>query len=85
MFFEAEKPQALQNAISAVALAEKALLVGGSFASVFHVIYVFSETQTTGDTTAFYTNMAVSLLTLFYGILGVMLLAPIKSKLEKKL
>ena len=85
LFFEAEKSQALQNAISAVALAEKTLIVGGAFASIFYAIYVFSETQTTGDTTAFYTNMAVSLLTLFYGILGVMLLAPIKSKLEKKL
>lgn len=85
VFFDEDKSQALQNAISAVTLAEKTLIVGGAFASVFYVIYVFSQIQTTGDTTAFYSNMAVSLLTFFYGIFGVMLLTPIKSKLEKKL
>lgn len=85
MFFEAEKPQALQNAIMAVTLAEKSLIIGGAFTSVFYIIHVLNETQAMGDTTTFYADMAVSLLTLFYGILGVMLLAPIKSRLEKKL
>lgn len=85
MFFEAENPQTLQNAIAAVALAEKTLIVGGTFISIFCVIYVLNETQTIGNATAFHANMAVSLLTLFYGILGVMVLAPIKGRLEKKL
>lgn len=85
MFFEPENPQTLRNAVTAVALAEKALIVGGVFTSTFYVIHVLYEAQTTGSTTAFYTNMAVALLTLFYGILGVMILAPIKGRLEKKL
>lgn len=85
VFFAAEKPQTLKDAISAIALAEKSLIVGGAFSSIFYVIYVLSGTQIVGDATAFYANMAVSLITLFYGIFGVMLLAPIKSRLEKKL
>lgn len=84
-FFEAEKPRALQNAIAAVTLAEKSLIVGGAFSSLFYVIYVLSEAQAVGGTTVFYGNMAVSLITLFYGVFGVMLLAPIKGRLEKKL
>lgn len=84
-FFEAEQPQALQNAIAAVALAEKSLIVGGAFTSLFYVIYVLSEMRTADDTAVFCANMAVSLLTLFYGVIGAMLLAPIKSRLEKKL
>lgn len=85
MFFEAETPQILQNAIAAVALAEKSLIVGGAFTSLFYVIHVLIETQTIGGTTVFHANMAVALLTLFYGVLGVMVLVPIKGRLEKKL
>ena len=85
MIFEAEDPQILQNAIAAVALAEKTLIVGGTFTSLFYVIHVLGKTQTAGDITAFFANMSVALLTLFYGVLGVMVLAPIKGRLEKKL
>lgn len=85
VFTKTEKPQTLQNAIAAVALAEKALLTGGGFSSLFYVIYVLGKMRTSGDATEFYANMAVSLLTLFYGIFGAMLLAPVKSRLEKKL
>lgn len=85
MIFEAEDPQTLQNAIAAVTLAEKSLIVGGIFTSLFYVIHVLSKIQTIGDITVFFANMAVALLTLFYGVLGVMVLAPIKGRLEKKL
>ena len=85
VIFEAEDPQILQNAIAAVALAEKTLIVGGTFTSLFYVIHVLGKTQTAGDITAFFANMSVALLTLFYGVLGVMVLAPIKGRLEKKL
>lgn len=85
VFTEAKKPEALQNAIAAVALAEKSLLTGGGFSSLFYVIYVLSKMPTAGDTAEFYASMAVALLTLFYGIFGGMLLAPVKSRLEKKL
>lgn len=85
LFFEAKQPSALENAILAVALAEKSLIVGGAFTSIFYVIYVLSGMRTIGDSAAFYPNMAVSLLTLFYGLLGAMLLAPMKSRLKKKM
>lgn len=85
MFFEAENPQTLKNAIAAVTLAEKSLIVGGAFTSLFYEIYVLVENQTIGDTTVFLANMSVALLTLFYGVLGVMVLVPIKGRLEKKM
>ncbi len=84
-FLGTEKPRELQNAIAAVALAEKSLIVGGVFSSIFYVIYVLGEAHTVGDTTTFYANMAVALMTLFYGVFGAMLLAPVKSRLEKKM
>lgn len=84
MFFEAENPQTLKNAIAAVTLAEKSLIVGGAFTSLFYEIYVLVENQTIGNTTVFLANMSVALLTLFYGVLGVMVLVPIKGRLEKK-
>lgn len=83
-FIGTEKPQMLQDAIAAVTLAERSLLAGGGFSSLFYVIYVLGQTWTVGDAGDFYASMAVSLLTLFYGIFGVMLLAPVKSRLEKK-
>lgn len=84
VFIEAEQPRDLQNAIAAVTLAGRSLLMGGGFSSLFYVIYVLGKTQTAGDAVEFFANMAVALLTLFYGFFGAMLLAPVKSRLEKK-
>lgn len=82
-FCETKESKALEHAVSAVALAEKSLIFGGAFTSLFYVIFVLCDGQAR-DTAVFYANMAVSLLTLFYGFLGAMLLAPVKSRLERK-
>ncbi|MCM1244016.1 MAG: helix-turn-helix domain-containing protein [Roseburia sp.] len=82
-FSGTDKPGALQNAIAAVALAEKSLIVGGAFSSIFNIIYILAYMA--GESVTFYANIAVSLLTLFYGVFAAMLLMPIKSRLERKL
>ena len=84
MFCEVDDPQTLKNAIAAVTLAEKSLIAGGAFTSLFCVIYVLVKTQTMDNNMALPANLAVALLTLFYGVLGVMVLIPIKGRLEKK-
>lgn len=82
-FCEAKESKALEHAVSAVALAERSLIFGGAFTCLFYVIFVLCDGQAR-DAAVFYANMAVSLLTLFYGFLGAMLLAPVKSRLERK-
>lgn len=85
IFVDAENPKALKNAVTAVALAEKTLLVGGAFDSIFYAIYVLYEAGAAGAAADLQADMAVAMLAFFYGVVGVMLLSPIRGKLEKKL
>ena len=85
LFFDTEDSRSLQDAIEAVTLAEKSLIVSGAFISIFYVIYLLSQIQALNGMDVFCGNMAVALITLLYGVFGAMLLIPMKSRLEKKL
>lgn len=84
---EAESIQKLEDSITAVTLAEKALFWGGMFCSIFYIIQTltnYDALTVSSPLLIIGMNMGVSLLTLFYGLAGVMILAPVKSRLLKK-
>lgn len=84
---KASSQQKLENAVSAVSLAEKTLLASGTFCSIYSVIYAIYMELDSGnvDFNVFIAEMAISLYPFFYGIIGVMILVVIKGRLEKQL
>lgn len=91
LLHKAANPQKLEDAIDAISLAEKILLSGGVFCSLYSIIYtafLFVDTNGSASDSAWdivLINMAVSLYPIFYGIIGVMILIIVKGKLVKKL
>lgn len=79
-----EDEQKMEMSIKAVRFAERTFLVGGAFVTVFFAIYVLSHVDVIAKTNqVLCANLAVMLTTMVYGCLGALLLAPIRSRLEK--
>lgn len=87
LLHKADSQQKLEDAIDAVSLSEKALIVSGVFCSLYSLIYAtFAElTAKNLALNIFIVDIAISLYPTFYGIAGVMVLMIIKSRLNKKL
>lgn len=88
LFRKADSTQKLENAIAAVSLAERALILGGAFCSVFDLIndlYYVVIDGLMNHLDALVVSMGVSLLTLLYGFFGAILLLPVKSRLKRKM
>ncbi len=83
LFHGAENSEQLTNSIAAVALAEKSLILGGTFCTVFYGIYIMQVGDAFNDLNILAGNIGVTLLTLLYGVLGAVILAAVKSRLEK--
>ena len=81
---DADSQEKLSDAITAISLAEKVLLLGGAFCSMFYVIYVLYVEETKESITVFGGNMGIALLNVLYGMLGALILMAIRSRLEKK-
>lgn len=77
----------LEDAISAVSLAEKVLLASGTFCSIYSIIYAIYMELNAGDIVLniLAIEMSISLYPIFYGVTGVMVLAIVKGRLEKQL
>lgn len=84
LLHEAEEPRKLNDAVMAVALAEKSLLYGGAFCTVFYAIWTLFNYDSSTGVSVLAANMGVSLLTLFYGLFGIIILAPVKGRLLKQ-
>ena len=75
----------LKNAIAAVSLAVKSLIIGGIFWTIFFAIYLLWLSDTFADDSyMFMANLAITLLPILYGFFGTMILLPIKARLEKQ-
>lgn len=87
LLHKAASPQKLEDAIDAISLAEKTLIVSGVFCSIYSIIYAsFLELDTASlAINTFIIEMAISLYPIFYGITGVMILMIVKGRLVKKL
>ena len=72
----------LENAVSAIDIAEKILLASGIFLSLFYLVMLL-WTGATEELNIITINIAVLLDTTLYGILGVMVLIPVKGRLKK--
>ena len=71
----------LENAVSAIDIAEKTLLASGIFLSLFYLVMLL-WTGTTEELKIITINIAVLLDTALYGILGVIVLIPVKGRLK---
>lgn len=72
----------LDNAVMAIDVAEKALAASGVFLSLFYLIMLL-WTGTSEGLKIISINIAVLLDTTLYGILGIMVLIPVKGRLKK--
>lgn len=72
----------LENAVYAIDTAEKTLLASGVFLSLFYLV-VLLWTGAAEELKIIAVNTAVLLDTILYGILGVMVLIPVKGRLKK--
>ena len=80
-----ESQKELKNAIAAVSLAVKSLIIGGIFWTIFFAIYLLWLSDTFADDSyMFMANLAIPLLPILYGFFGTMILLPIKARLEKQ-
>ena len=80
-----ESQKELKNAIAAVSLAVKSLIIGGIFWTIFFAIYLLWLSDTFADDSyMFMANLAITLLPILYGFFGTMILLPIKARLEKQ-
>jgi len=80
-----ESQKELKDAIAAVSLAVKSLIIGGIFWTIFFAIYLLWLSDTFADDSyMFMANLAITLLPILYGFFGTMILLPIKARLEKQ-
>ncbi len=80
-----ESQKELKDAIVAVSLAVKSLIIGGIFWTIFFAIYLLWLSDTFADDSyMFMANLAITLLPILYGFFGTMILLPIKARLEKQ-
>lgn len=76
----------LENAMTAVVLAGKAMLVSSSFLSVISVVIcLIDDNFPYDDIFIFLSALAVAILPLFYGFGAYLLSLPIKARLERKI
>lgn len=81
----AKYPQQLNHAILAVSVAQRSLLYGGAFCSIFDLIRALSDPVfIPEDFLVILSNLSFSFTSLFYGVSGVLLLEPVKCRLKKK-
>ncbi len=74
----------MEMSIQAIRFAEKSFLVSGAFVTSFYLVYVLTYFDIDADTLQILcVNLAVTFLTLLYGCLGVLLLAPVRGRLER--
>lgn len=80
-----ESQKELKDAIAAVSLAVKSLIIGGIFWTIFFAIYLLWLSDTFADDSyMFMANLAITLLPILYGFFGTMILLPIKARLERQ-
>lgn len=79
-----ENTKELQNAIKAVSFVIKSLIASGAFYTIFYTIYILWMTDDSMELRTFVANMAVTLLPFLYGLLGAIILIPIKGRLEEQ-
>ena len=72
----------LENAVYAIDKAEKTLFTSGIFLSLFYLVMLL-WTGTAEELEIITINIAVLLNTVLYGILGIMVLIPVKGRLKK--
>ena len=72
----------LENAVYAIDIAEKTLFTSGIFLSLFYLVMLL-WTGTAEELEIITINIAVLLNTVLYGILGIMVLIPVKGRLKK--
>lgn len=84
LFKKAACPQQLAHAVLAVSTAQKALFFGSALIGIIRLILVFGEPEFENCISALPINLAEFFVTIFYGVLGVLLLEPVKSRLKKK-
>ena len=75
----------LKYSVLAVSTAQKALLSGSAIIGILELILVFGDAEFQGTISALPRNLAEFFITLFYGVLCVLLLEPVKGRLKKKL
>lgn len=87
LLHKSDSRQKLEDAINAVFLAEKILVVSGVFCSLYSIIYViFLEVNTDNFVLInLIVDIAVSLYPIFYAIIGVIILVIVNGRLMKKL
>ena len=84
LFKKAAYPQQLAHAVLAISTAQKALFFGSALNGTIRLILVFGEPEFENCISALPINLAEFFVTIFYGVLGVLLLEPVKSRLKKK-
>lgn len=78
-------PQQLKHAILAVSAAQRSLLYGGAFCSLFDLTRALSDPVfVPEDLLVILCNLSVSFTALFYGVFGALLMEPVKCRLKKK-
>lgn len=81
-----EDMKKLHDSISAVELAEKSMLIGGSFVTIFYIIYLLAQPETYSlGIELFGKNVGISIIALLYGMLGKLILMSVKERLKKYL
>jgi len=84
LWHKAEDQKELQDSITALLLAKKALLLGGRFSTLFYTIYLLWVIEKPIEIGTIAVNIAVTLLPLLYALLGTIILLPVKGRLEKQ-
>lgn len=84
LFREADSEQKLENAVKAISMAMKSMLASGAFFSIMSILYLMFTLDMIASPQLLGINLAVGLLTLLYSTLGVLLLIPVKARLERK-
>lgn len=84
LFREADSAQKLNSAIAAVSIAKKSMLACGAFCTLVGLLQILFTTGMIETFSVLGKNVAVALVTLLYGVLGVLILIPVQGRLERK-
>ncbi len=80
-----DHPQRIAHSVVAISAAQKALLFGSVLSGILRLILIFGDPEFQSTVSALPRNLAEFFVTLFYGVLCVLLLEPVKNRLRKKM
>lgn len=84
LFREADSEKKLKDSIRAVSMAMKSMLACGAFFSILTTLHLLFTQDLSGNLATLGVHLAIALLTLLYSMLGVLLLIPVKARLEQR-